>query len=786
MHTARQISRRRPWNTSRVGLGTGALAAAISVQLAAHAQAPASDSLEEITVTARRVEENLQDTPLAVSVFSGDDLTERQIFETTELDQLVPNLQFANNAPLAGNNSSSQVFIRGIGQTDPTSTVDPGVGLYIDNVYIGSAVGGTMTLRDIQSIQVLRGPQGTLFGRNTIGGAILVTTVEPGDEFGGTFRGGFGSDSLIDAFAAFDAPFSDNVKSRFSVGMRQQDGYVTRSDGTDLGDTDTWTATAKFVIEPSDAFRTTVALDYTESDENGSPLVFAAMTETAAFPRVASLEAGCPGLSDGAVPPPGLPDQPAVPMIQDDRCANDLQARGPYANNGTYPLGSTLENSGLGLSLAWDLSDTLALQSITSYRNLDWAGVRDADNTPLPILHTRYDVGSSQWSEELQLTLQRDGLTGVVGVYYFEQESDDVVTVELNPPDNIPGPQRDSDNNAVDNDSWAVFTQWTYDFNDRWSLTGGGRYTEETKRAFPDQYNFASPTVKQVPAQWYEDTFSDFTPSASIAFRWSPQGMLYLSYAQGFKGGGWNSHFNDPPLTAAEQAALHEFRPEEAESIELGTKLDLAGDSLRLNAAIFSSDYTDMQVTYRGPFRAPPAMSGVAPFLTNAGKASIDGAEVELTWLATSALLIEASVGVLDATIDQLDNIPLAVLPPGLLPGNALPFAPDNQAHFGIAYDAKAGKLAITPRLDVSYTDAQYFDATNTREIAQLEDVTVVNASVFLAPSDGDWRLTIGVNNATDETYPIAGNSSLTTGSGYAEIAYSRPREYFATIEFDF
>ena len=787
MHTARQVSQRLPWSTSRrVGLGGGALAAAISIQLAAHAQAPSSGSLEEITVTARRVEENLQDTPLAVSVFSGDELTERQVFETTELDQLVPNLQFADNAPLAGNNSSSQVFIRGIGQTDPTSTVDPGVGLYLDNIYIGTAVGGTMTLRDIQSIQVLRGPQGTLFGRNTIGGAILVTTVEPGDEFGGTFRGGFGSDSLIDAFAAFDAPFSDNVKSRFSVGMRQQDGYVTRSDGTDLGDTDTWTATAKFVIEPSDTFRATVALDYTESDENGSPLVFAAMTETAAFPRVASLEAQCPGLTDGAVPPPGLPDQPAVPMIQDDRCANDLQARGPYANNGTYPLGSTLENSGLGLSLAWDLSETLALQSITSYRNLDWAGVRDADNTPLPILHTTYEVDSSQWSEELQLTWQRDALTGVVGVYYFEQESNDIVTVELNPPDNIPGPQRDSDNNAVDNDSWAVFTQWTYDFNDRWSLTGGGRYTEETKRAFPDQYNLANPTVKQVPAQWYEDTFSDFTPSASIAFRWSPQGMLYLSYAQGFKGGGWNSHFNDPPLTAAEQAALHEFRPEDAESIELGTKLDLAGDSLRLNAAIFSSDYTDMQVTYRGPARPPPAMSGVAPFLTNAGKASIDGAELELTWLATRALTVEASFGLLDATIDQLDNIPLAVLPPGLLPGNALPFAPDNQAHVGIAYDAMAGNLAITPRLDVSYTDAQYFDATNTREIAQREDVTVVNASVALGSSNRSWRLIIGVNNATDETYPIAGNSSLTTGSGYAEIAYSRPREYFATINFDF
>ena len=148
--------------------------------------------------------------------------------------------------------------------------------------------------------------------------------------------------------------------------------------------------------------------------------------------------------------------------------------------------------------------------------------------------------------------------------------------------------------------------------------------------------------------------------------------------------------------------------------------------------------------------------------------------------------MIEGSLGFLDATIDQLDSIPLAVLPPGLGAGNVLPFAPDHQAHVGVSYDARASRLSVTPRIDVSYTDTQFFDATNTREIAQLDGVTVVNASVALAPSAGNWRLTIGVNNATDETYPVAGNSSLTTGAGYAEIAYARPREYFATINFDF
>lgn len=758
----------------RFWLITALLAGGIGV---AQAQVTDAGTLGEVTVTARKVEENLQDTPIAITAFTGDALIERQIFNTNVLDQVVPNLQFANNAPLAGNNSSSQVFIRGIGQTDPTSTVDPGVGLYIDDVYIGNAVGGTMTLRDIASVQVLRGPQGTLFGRNTIGGAILMTTTDPGGEFGGTVRAGFGSDSLLDGFLALDAPFSDTFKARFSFGIRQQDGYVERTDGTDLGDTNTYTAMGKFVWTPSDSVKGTFAFDYTQADENGSPLVFAVINEGATFPRVASLDAGCPGLTDGAVPPPGLPDQPTVPMIQDDRCANDLQTRGPYGNNGTYPLTSKLDNWGGSLNFAFDLSDALVLKSISSYRGISWEGNRDADNTPLPILHTLYDVDGWQWSQELQLTHQTESHVGVFGLYYFEQGSDDIVTVQLNPPPM--GVQQDSDNNKVDNNSWAAFTQWTFNFG-KLALTAGGRYTEDEKGAYPDQFDFTTPTIKQVPVQWYTDTFTSFTPSASIAYRWTDNAMTYLSYAEGFKGGGWNSHFN-AVLTPAQVAALHKFEQEEAETIEVGFKLDLAGNTFRLNGAIFTADYTDMQVTYRGPLPA-----GVAPFLTNAGKAGIDGAELEATWAPTGAWIIEGSVGYLDAKIEELDAKPLLIFPPGLAAGNVLPFAPEWQAHAGIAYTADAGNFAITPRVDVSYQDTTYFDATNTPEIAQLDSVTVVNASLMFGSSEQTWHVTLGVNNATDEEFPVAGNSSLTTGSGYAEIAYSRPREYFALFNYDF
>ena len=746
----------------------------MALALAAPAVGTAADegTVEEIIVTARKVRENQQDTPVAITAFSGDALAQRQVFQTDKLTQVVPNLQFGTNAPLAGNNASSQVFIRGIGQTDPTSTVDPGVGMYIDDVYIGSAVGSRMDLRDISSVQVLRGPQGTLFGRNTIGGAILLSTTDPGNEFGGTLRGGFGSDKLFDGFAAVNVPISDTLHSRFTAGRRKQDGYVTRTDGTDLGDTNTYTLTSKLIWKPTDKLEARWLADYSNADEHGSPLVFAAINTAATFPRVASADAGCPGFNGK------FATLPAVPNIPDDRCANNFQKRGPYQNNGTAPLKSTLEAWGSSINLSYALTDAFSLKSISAYRDVRWTGARDADNTPLTILNTFYDVHGSQWSQELQGIYRHEALTAVVGAYYFKQHSNDIATVELNPPP--PGVQRDSDNNVVDNKSWAAFTQWTYAFSERLGATVGARYTKDDKGSYPDQYDFSAPNVKQVPLQWYRDTFSAFTPSASLNFRWNPLAMTYVSYAEGFKGGGWNSHFNSV-LTPTQQAALQEFKPEKAKSYELGTKLDLFGNTVRLNLAVFDSDYTDMQVTYRGP-----APAGVAPFLTNAGKASIKGAEAELRWVPTSDWNIEASVGHLESRIDRLDITPLAVIPPGLQVGNALPFAPRWQGHFGVAYTARAASLRLTPRIDASYQSKTFFDATNTPEIAQLGGYTVLNTALVLGPESALWQVTLAVNNVTDKLYRVAGNSSLSTGSGYAEVAYARPREYFGTISYSF
>ncbi|MCP5214199.1 MAG: TonB-dependent receptor [Pseudomonadales bacterium] len=728
--------------------------------------------IEEVVVTARKRVENLQDTPVAITAMSSETLDRRMIGGTEQLDQVSPNLQFATYGPITGNSSASQVFIRGIGQTDATSSVDPGVGLYIDDVYIGQSVGGAMDFRDIANVQILRGPQGTLFGRNTIGGAVLLTTAQPGDDFGGKVKLGLGEDELIEFSGAVDIPLTDTLKSRFTYGTRKREGYVFREDGTDLGDDDTYTLTGKLLWEASDDFNLTIKLDYSEEDENGVPLVFAAINENAAFPAALSVAAGCPGAT---FPPPSVP----TGMV-DSRCANDATwQRGEFKNAGTAELESTLESWGFAAIANWELSENWSLKSITSYRELDWGGKRDADNTGFLILHTIMESEGEQLSQELQLNYSSEGLNGVLGLFYYEDEYDETLFVDYTPPPFAATPYFvDVTNNArLDNENWAVFGQFTYDFNDQLSLTLGARYTDETKavklNAFQEvgAISFSERFVTQ------DERILDFTDasiSASIQYRWTEAFMTYLSYSEGFKSGGWN------PLYNAVQPNLEPtaFNEETAETLEFGFKADIS-DSLRVNGAIFSTDYTDLQFTFR---------VGIVPLLFNAGEASIDGAELEFTYAPNENLIIEGSLGYLDASVDSVSNITSSAgaVTAVVTAGNSLPYTPDVTANLGVGYAFHLEGMRLTPRLDYSYTDEQFFDAGNTAEIAQSDAEGLLNFSLTLESANQTWRAVAGVTNLTDETYPVAGNSSLTTATGYAEIAYLRPRTWFLNLQYEF
>jgi iron complex outermembrane receptor protein len=760
------------------------LAAAFSTLFTANSIIAQEGSLlEEVVVTARKVEENLQETPVAVSAFTEQAIERRMLMTTEDLGRVTPNLQFKSHAPLSGNGSAAQVFIRGVGQSDASGGVDPGVGIYIDDVYMGRSVGGVMGFRDIANVQVLRGPQGTLFGRNTIGGAVLLSTRTPGDEFAGSVKISMGDDSLREIFGAVDLPFSDQVAARISYGARERDGYVERRfDGIDLGNEDTYTLNGSLHVDVNDSLNIVLRGDYTEEDENGSPFVFAAINENAAFPAYQSVNAGCPGAT---FPPPSVPTG-----VNDVRCANnETWNLGPFTNGGTTKAESTVENKGFSLTTNWEVNDSISLKYIVADRTLKWSGSRDADNTALPILSTQYESEAEQTSHELQMIIEGERYSGVTGIFFFDEKVDDFLLVPFGPP----GPPAgivpvDYQRAILDNESVAFFTNWTFDITDTLSISAGARRTEEDKTMeviaasagvtpvpIPEPLVFAEPTTNlNVPRGPHDNSFNEDT--FSLSFQWAVSDTIntYFSWSEGFKSGGFNQRYNVPaggtPFTDVVQ-----FLPEFVTSYEIGVKADLS-DSLRLNAAIFNSDYEDMQLTYR---------VGIVPLLFNAGKASIDGLEIELSYSPNANFIIEGSLGYLDDKVESVSVIPGASTTFG--PGSDLPFTPDISANVSSSYRFNLGdNWGLTPRLEVAYTSEQYFDTANTNEVAQSNAETITNFSLRLDDNDDTWNVVLGVENLTDELYPVAGNSSLSTGSGYAEIVYTRPRNYYLSASYNF
>ena len=440
------------------------------------------------------------------------------------------------------------MFIRGVGQLDPTAAVDPGVGVYIDEVYVGRSVGGTLEFGDIASVEVLRGPQGTLFGRNTIGGAILVRTREPEiGKFSGRARLRAGSDDLYEGFAALNIPLADTAAARVSGGFRKRDGYVIRAfDGLDLGTEDVVTLNAALRWEPTPSFDVSIRADYTNRDENGAPFTFAGINEDAPVPAIVSVAAGCPGATIPFAPiAPGDPrfGAPFVPMIDDPRCANDFQALGNFVNGGTADVLSTSEVWGISGTARYELSDSFTLKSITAYRSTESRGIRDADNTPFVIITTDVGAKSTQFSQELQLQYDSGIVSGIVGAYYFDEDTDERATVPLAFPPSPPvigsllagGPgSRDLQFSDLETRSLAAFGELSVEPVDGLELSGGLRYTEDRKtfqgtvlNLFPETLPDPDPLPTEAIPEGgplfiynrpFRDTLSALTGSASVRY----------------------------------------------------------------------------------------------------------------------------------------------------------------------------------------------------------------------------------------------------------------------------
>ena len=768
-------------------------------------------ALEEILVTARKREESLQDAPIAVSAFTARDLEFRQISGTDQLGDITPNITFDSASPSSGSSSAAQIFIRGIGQTDFTPVTDPGVGLYVDGVYMARSVGNVLDFLDVERVEVLRGPQGTLFGRNTIGGAVAIHSKRPSAVPEASIKGQFGNDDMLFFTVAADGPITDNLAGNLAFSYRDRDGYVKRTDGVDLGDDDSRAMRGSLLLDVMENLQAYVTLDYSATRENGAPNVSAGVNHEQNFGVIGNaLADSCAALSINesynGMGPPHVPASPVggvtgmVPEDGAEGCYTRSSVAGPYTSEGTFPAQSHLDVWGVSGDLNWEVNEWLAVKSITAYREVEMESSRDGDHTPLNIFATVDFYDHEQFSQELQLSGRAldDGLQWLAGFYYFQEDGSNINPVTL-PVGAI------QSGGLYENDSLAAFFQGVYSATERLDLTFGFRYTEDTKRFTPDQVALGDasqgensvfqPTWPMFTGMYSgpmginlaagdrillfresKSGFDDLSLMANIAYHWSYEFMAYFTYSEGFKSGGFDQRYAGRAGRTGADEKPSTFDPETVRSYELGLKSQWLDNSLRLNMAIFHTDYSDLQLIIRETFN---------PITFNGGKADINGGEVELTWAPTERWFITAAAGYIDAEYKQLSQVVRENNTP-ILPNYKLVNTPPWSAAIGVAYTLDLGDWAtLTPRLDWSYHGEQHNNAVNTEQLFQ-DDYSLLNASMAVETNDGVWEAILAFRNITDKEYIITGNSAFATAASYAARVYGRPFEWSLSIKCNF
>ncbi len=759
--------------------------------------------IEEIIVTARRREESLQAVPVSITAFGGVELEARQIRSLDQLGAVVPNLQYDKAAPSSGSSSVGQIFIRGIGQADYTPVTDPGVALYLDGVYLGRSPGNVLDLVDIDRVEVLRGPQGTLFGRNSIGGAIKVHSSRPTPgETTNRLRVRVGNDNLAELMLKSNVGLGEDAAAGIAINRISRDGYVERTiDGVRTGDRDRWAVRGSAAWDVSDTLDTFLVVDYTRIDENGAPTVSGGVNGGQAFgtfgnavlPSCTSINVnpgfdGSPAGGPPTFPPPGVADGNAP------GCFGADAVPGPFVSEASFPVVSTLESAGAALDINWDISDRAGIESTTGFRTMSMLSSRDGDNTPANIFATRDDYDHEQFSQELKFRYSSRGgrSESLVGLFYFDESGFNLVDVTV-PTGAI------QSGGFYANRSYAAYAHVSVDVTDRFAISVGGRHTEDRKDYTPDQFSLGDASAGSEPglfpptwpnfAGFYlaptgplaaGERLLDFTRSRlefgntdfsiDLSYQFADAVMGYLTYTTGFKSGGFDQRFVGPTPDRLPSS----YRPETVNSVEAGLKAYALGRRLRFNMAVFDADYDDLQIIVRESFN---------PLTVNAGRARVRGGEVEMSWLPADAWEVNLSAGHIDGRYRSLTQ---SAQDSGVALDNRLVNAPEWSVAAGAAYGVELGTLGrLTTRVDWSWQDEQFNDAINSVEISQPA-YHLVNASVELLAADGGWRLALASRNLLDETYLVAGNSAFETAASYVERVYGRPREFLVTFDYEF
>ncbi|WP_374597576.1 TonB-dependent receptor [Sphingosinicella sp.] len=764
-----------------------ATTAVIEPALAQDAPDTASDSAlgEAIVVTARKREESLQETPISITAFSGRGLEARGIQTTEGIAQITPNLTLQNNPAFSGASNSATIYIRGVGQQDFVPTVEPGVGVYVDGVYVARSIGSILDLVDFERIEVLRGPQGTLFGRNTIGGAISVTTKAPGQEFEASGSATYGTDDLFVLKGSLNLPLGPRAALRASVGWFNQDGYVTRTfDGKKLGDSDRLAGRVALRLEPVDGWTADLAFDGTTARENGPAISLIGINygrtidpATPPFADISNIIANV--MSGGGMVPCATAAAPINLAVAG--CYDNRYVLGPDTNAGTAPSYSRSDVWGLSLTNSFELSDSLDLKSITAYRHLSGSFARDGDGSPAVIAQFYDRLKQKQFSQEIQLLGKNfdERLNWILGAYYFKESGINTNRLLFT----ISEFQSGGD---FKNESLAFFGQGTLKIGERFSLTAGLRYTEDEKSFHPDQFiienraaflgaPFDSPIFAEgtrvLPDVNAKVKFSEITPMVNLSYDVADGLMTYATWSRGFKSGGFSQRVFPPiipgvttPITDP-VAAIPSFSPEKVDAYELGVKFQTPDRALTLNASAFYTDYKDMQVQ---------VFTSVAPVFQNAASASIKGFELEMQARPLAGLTIEGTAGLTDASYDSIDETTTFIDPE-----NAFERVSKWTLSAALTYEHElAGGSTLRPRVDWSWRSRFYNNTFNTPEIAQ-SGYHLVNASLGWTSADERFGLQAGVKNIADKRYLVSG---ITVDAIQAfEGVYNRGREWSLT-----
>jgi iron complex outermembrane receptor protein len=733
------------------------------------ASAAADDAV--IIVTARKTAEDVQSTPVAVSVFSDADLAATQAENVGALQGAVPNLNIVQGR---GSSSSANIYIRGIGQPDALATFDPAVGVYVDDVYISRIRGALFDVYDIERIEVLRGPQGTLYGKNTIGGALKVVTRKPGDDLRADARVTFGDYNALEASGRVSGPIVEGKLAAGAVLYRgQRDGYVTDpvTASREYNNKDTTGGRLQLRFTPGPKFEALAAFDYTQE----SPNLTVGRQEALLF----SIDQF----------PNGLPGVRIVPRL--------APPTGEFNYRTTTTLGlpntNELEHKGLSLTLSYDLNGSATLKSITARRLLDYQDYIDIDATALEIGDVFVGVEQDQTSQEFQLTYDAGGkVSGVAGVYWLNENiqstqvafADDFLVFGslLFPPNGRAINFRRDIGDDLNLHSVAAYGQAQLRWTDRLRTVVGLRLTGENKsywRFTTTTSGLAgAPQTTSAPFAFSrKGDWTDASPMFGLDYQASDTVFYYAKIAKGFKSGGFNGRAN-----SAREVAPYD--PEVAISYEAGVKSRLFDNRLIANATVFFNNYQDFQARVSQPNPANPADFQLA--VLNAGKLETSGAEIEVRWRPLDPLLLTADVGYLKADYKEFRDLNAAG---GDRSWQTPAFSPEWTARFGAAYEVPfSGFGTLTFGADANFRSeaALAVDNANLSTRARFpgmwqDDFWVYNARVAWVDPSERFSITAGVKNLTDEVYKTDAQEFSSVG-GIQTAYYGAPRTVALTL----